>query len=108
MVRTATYGTYNNQHTSIGDIILHGHAGFHSLSNTRQNTQWSVFLYKLLKYIVGFALVEMDISTNLKPIVLGPDQNLVPIGVTKLYCVFQLDTYMRGLKMYDGLSRTVA
>ena len=41
-------------------------------------------------------------------LVLGPDQNLVPIGVTKLYCVFQFDTYMRGLKMYDGLSRTVA
>ena len=36
-------------------------------------------------------------------LVLGPDQNLVPIGVTKLYCDFQLDTYMRGLKMYDGL-----
>ena len=35
-------------------------------------------------------------------------QNLVPIGVTKLYCDFQLDTYMRGLKMYDGLFRTVA
>ena len=41
-------------------------------------------------------------------IVLGPDQNLVPIGVTKLYCDFQLDKYMRGLKMYDGLFRTVA
>ena len=24
-------------------------------------------------------------------LVLGPDQNLVPIGVTKLYCDFQLD-----------------
>ena len=32
-------------------------------------------------------------------VVLGPDQNLVPIGVTKLYCHFQLDTYTRGLKM---------
>ena len=41
-------------------------------------------------------------------IVLGPDQNLVPVGVTKLYCDFQLDKYMRGLKMYDGLFRTVA
>ena len=41
-------------------------------------------------------------------IVLGPDQNLVPIGVTKLYCDFQLDKYIRGLKMYDGLFRTVA
>ena len=41
-------------------------------------------------------------------LVLGPDQNLVPIGVTKLYCDFQLDKYMRGLKMYDGLFRTVA
>ena len=38
-------------------------------------------------------------------IVLGPDQNLVPIGVTKLYCVFQLNTYIRCLKMYDGLFR---
>ena len=41
-------------------------------------------------------------------VVLGPDQNLVPIGVTKHYCDFQLDKYMRGLKMYDGLFRTVA
>ena len=41
-------------------------------------------------------------------IVLGPDQNLVPFGVTKLYCDFQLDTYMRGLKMFDGLFRKVA
>ena len=41
-------------------------------------------------------------------LVLGPDQNLVPIGVTKLYCDFQLDKYMRGLKMYDGLFKTVA
>ena len=41
-------------------------------------------------------------------LVLGPDQNLVPIGVTKLYCDFQLDTYMMGLKMYDGPFRTVA
>ena len=41
-------------------------------------------------------------------LVLGPDQNLVPIRVTKLYFVFQLDTYISGLKMYDGLSRTVA
>ena len=41
-------------------------------------------------------------------IVLGPDQNLVPIGVTKLYCYFQLDTYMRGLKMYDGRLKTIA
>ena len=39
---------------------------------------------------------------------LGPDQNLVPIGVTKLYCDFQLDKYMRDLKMYDGLFKTVA
>ena len=41
-------------------------------------------------------------------IVLGPVQNLVPIGVTKHYCDFQLDNYMRGLKMYEGLFRTVA
>ena len=40
--------------------------------------------------------------------ILGPDQNLVPVGVTKLCCDFQLDKYMRGLKMYDGLFRTVA
>ena len=39
-------------------------------------------------------------------VVLGPDQNLLPIGVT--YCVFQLDTHMRGLKMYDGFFKTVA
>ena len=47
---------------------------------------------------------------NVRPcqLVLGPDQNLVPIGVTKLYCDFQLDKYMRGLKMYDGLFKTVA
>ena len=41
-------------------------------------------------------------------VVPGPDQNLVPIGMTKLYCDFQLDKYMRGLKMYDGLFKTVA
>ena len=45
---------------------------------------------------------------SLLNIVLGPDRNLVPIGVTKHYCDFQLDNYMRGLKMYDGLFRTVA
>ena len=43
-----------------------------------------------------------------RTVVLGTDQNLVPIGVTKLYRDFHLDTYMRGLKMYDGLFRTVA
>ena len=48
------------------------------------------------------------IRMNKLMVIIGPDQNLVPIGVTKLYCDFQLDKYMRGLKMYDGLFRTVA
>ena len=55
------------------------------------------------------ALSTLAVSAaSARRIVLGPDQNLVPIGVTKLYCDFQLDKYMRGLKMYDGLFRTVA
>ena len=52
--------------------------------------------------------VRFSIIADILQLVLGPDQNLVPIGVTKLYCDFQLDKYMRGLKMYDGLFRTVA
>ena len=60
-----------------------------------------------------YVIVSLYCSLEYTPsgvyqIVLGPDQNLVPIGVTKLYCDFQLDKYMRGLKMYDGLFRTVA
>ena len=57
-----------------------------------------------------FTMLEEEVAryTESHHIVLGPDQNLVPIGVTKLYCDFQLDKYMRALKMYDGLFRTVA
>ena len=53
-------------------------------------------------------IVSLHVHMLQEHLVLGPDQNLVPIGVTKLYCDFQLDKYMRGLKMYDGLFRTVA
>ena len=64
-------------------------------TNTMINCKYSYLLKKT-------GLIDIE------HLVLGPDQNLVPIGVTKLYCDFQLDTYMRGLNMYDGLSRTVA
>ena len=53
-------------------------------------------------------IYNLVLLTHSRFVVLGPDQNLVPIGVTKLYCDFQLDKYMRGVKMYDGLFRTVA
>ena len=64
-----------------------------------------IYIFKNLNK-VSVDKSALKILPNL--IVLRPDQNLVPIGVTKLYCDFQLDTYMRGLNMYDGLFRTVA
>ena len=57
---------------------------------------------------IGLHVEDIFVSFYL---VLGPGPNfydLVPIGVTKLCCDFQLDTYMRGLKKYDGPFRTVA
>ena len=62
--------------------------------------QSAIFMVKWAE--ISFLILKLG------TIVLEPDQNLVPIGVTKLYCDFQLDKYMRGLKMYDGLFRTVA
>ena len=77
--------------------------------HTPSNTKHLYNIYAMYKCHTNVLRLLGSLPSAVRDIiVLGPDQNLVPIGVTKLYCDFQLDTYMRGLKMYDGLFRTVA
>ena len=72
------------------------------------NTVESLSDHSVLELCIKMGFTSDMITSDTDILVLGPDQNLVPIGVTKLYCDFQLDKYMRGLKMYDGLFKTVA